>query len=69
MHGQSECPFCSKAIRSPWKYFSRSLRVSNARLKEVSNWKPDVKSVAEGWPLVAAELHLANQKRHLVRTF
>src|SRR5215471_11402025 len=49
-----------------WKYFSRSLRVSNARLKEVSNWQPNVKSVAEGWPLLAAELHLADRKRHLV---
>ena len=49
-----------------WKYFSRSLRVSNGRLKEVSNWKPDVKSVAEGWPLVAAQLNLAYRKRHLV---
>jgi len=52
-----------------WKFLAQSLRVSNARLKEVSNWKPDVKSVAEGWPLVAAELHLAEQKRHLVRMF
>jgi len=52
-----------------WKFLARSLRVSNTRLKEVSNWKPDVKSVAEGWPLIAAELHLADQKRHLVRMF
>jgi nucleoside-diphosphate-sugar epimerase len=39
-----------------WNYFSRSLRVSNARLKTASNWKPSVPSVAEGWPLVAAEI-------------
>jgi len=52
-----------------WKFLSRSLRVSNARLKDVSNWKPDVKSVTEGWPLVAAELHLADRKRHLVGMF
>jgi NAD dependent epimerase/dehydratase family enzyme len=31
-----------------WKYFLRSQRVSNARLKEVSNWKLAVKTVAEG---------------------
>ena len=49
-----------------WKYISRSLRVSNARLKEVSGWKPDVESVAEGWALVAAELNLEDRKRHLV---
>lgn len=39
-----------------WKYFSRSLRVSNARLKSASNWKPSAPSVAEGWPVVAAEI-------------
>jgi len=38
------------------RYFSRSQRVSNARFKEVSGWSPAVKSVAEGWPLVAAAL-------------
>lgn len=37
-----------------WNYFSRSQRVSNAKLKEHSGWRPQVKSVAEGWPLVAA---------------
>ncbi len=39
-----------------WRYFSRSQRVSNARFKEVSGWSPSVKSVAEGWLLVAAAL-------------
>jgi nucleoside-diphosphate-sugar epimerase len=39
-----------------WGYFSRSQRVSNARLKEISNWKPAVGSVADGWPRVAAVL-------------
>jgi nucleoside-diphosphate-sugar epimerase len=38
------------------QYLSRSHRVSNARLKEVSSWRPSVKSVAEGWPRVAAAL-------------
>jgi len=41
-----------------WKYFSRSQRASNARLKGVSAWRPTVKSVTEGWPTVAAELGL-----------
>jgi nucleoside-diphosphate-sugar epimerase len=27
-----------------WKYLSRSQRVSNVWLKEVSNWKPTIKS-------------------------
>jgi len=39
-----------------WSYLSRSLRVSNARFKKASGWKPNVPSVAEGWPIVAAAL-------------
>jgi len=41
-----------------WKYFPRSQKASNARLKSVSNWRPAVKSVTEGWPIIAAELGL-----------
>ena len=48
-----------------WKYLSRSQRVSNVRLKEVSNWKPTIKSVTEGWPVVAAELGLGKGKLQL----
>lgn len=39
-----------------WSYLSRSQRVSNARFKKASGWKPSVPSVAEGWPIVAAAL-------------
>jgi nucleoside-diphosphate-sugar epimerase len=39
-----------------WKYLSRSQKVSNAKLKAATGWTPDVKSVREGWPLIAAEL-------------
>ncbi len=39
-----------------WGYFSRSQRVSNAKLKRMSGWEPQVKSVVQGWPFVAAEL-------------
>lgn len=39
-----------------WDYFSRSLRVSSARLRQASGWKPQVPSVAEGWPRVAREM-------------
>ncbi|MGA8185907.1 MAG: NAD(P)-dependent oxidoreductase [Terriglobia bacterium] len=46
-----------------WGYLSRSLRVSNARFKKSSGWKPSVPSVAEGWPLVAAALKQAAQKQ------
>jgi nucleoside-diphosphate-sugar epimerase len=48
-----------------WKFFSRSQRISNARLKEVSNWKPNIKSVAEGWPLIAADLDLPDRNKHV----
>ncbi len=39
-----------------WKYLSRSLRVSNAKLKQATGWQPQIKSVREGWPLIAATL-------------
>ena len=39
-----------------WSYFSRSHKISNARLKSVTNWRPSVRSAIEGWPRVAAEL-------------
>jgi nucleoside-diphosphate-sugar epimerase len=45
------------AFGEVWNYFSRSLRVSNARLKQATTWEPRVRTVIEGWPLVAKELH------------
>jgi nucleoside-diphosphate-sugar epimerase len=39
-----------------WKYLSRSLRVSNAKLKAACNWTPQVVSVREGWPLTAGAI-------------
>jgi nucleoside-diphosphate-sugar epimerase len=39
-----------------WNYFSRSQRVSNARLKNMTGWEPRIKSAMEGWRMVAAEL-------------
>jgi nucleoside-diphosphate-sugar epimerase len=44
------------AFGEVWKYFSRSQRLSNAKLKQFSDWKPKVQSVTEGWPLIASEL-------------
>jgi hypothetical protein len=35
-----------------WDYFSRSQRVSNAKLKHLTGWEPEVKSAAEGWSRV-----------------
>lgn len=36
-----------------WKYFPRSLRASNAKLKSLGGWRPEVASSREGWALVA----------------
>jgi nucleoside-diphosphate-sugar epimerase len=44
-----------------WKYFSRSQRVSNVKLKQATGWQPTVRSVREGWPLVAEKL-VSNSK-------
>ena len=38
-----------------WNYFSRSQRVSNAKLKCSSGWVPEVRSVIDGWPLIASD--------------
>ena len=39
-----------------WEYFSRSQRVSNAKLKHATNWAPQVTSALAGWPIIAEEL-------------
>jgi nucleoside-diphosphate-sugar epimerase len=39
-----------------WEYFSRSQRVSNAKLKNATAWAPQVTSSLAGWPIAAAEL-------------
>jgi nucleoside-diphosphate-sugar epimerase len=37
------------------RYFFRSLRVSNRRFRDAAGWAPEVGSVSEGWPRIAAE--------------
>ena len=39
---------------------SRSLRISNEKLKSVSNWEPRYPSVRDGWPAVVAEVTRMN---------
>ncbi len=39
-----------------WEYFSRSQRVSNAKLKRETGWEPQIASAVRGWQVVAAEL-------------
>ena len=47
-----------------WRYFSRSLRVSNAKLKQAARWKPSVASAIVGWNLIGSDLRL-----HTDRTY
>ncbi len=49
-----------------WNYFSRSLRVSNAKLKQASKWKPSVPSAIIGWNRIAAELQLHSQPSYAI---
>lgn len=42
----------SLAFGEIWKYFARSLRASNAKLRRSSGWRPEVASPRDGWPLV-----------------
>ena len=44
------------ALGEVWNYFSRSLRVSNAKLKQASGWKPSVASAIMGWNLIGCQL-------------
>jgi nucleoside-diphosphate-sugar epimerase len=39
-----------------WDYVSRSQRVSNAKLKHLTGWEPEVKSAVEGWSKAAVEV-------------
>ena len=44
---------CSASLR---EMLSRSLSVSNRKLRSVSAWKPKYRSVREGWPAVVVAL-------------
>jgi nucleoside-diphosphate-sugar epimerase len=55
--------FAKRIFGDVFKYLSRSHRVSNARFKQASGWAPKVRSVSEGWPLVAAEVKNVRRRR------
>ncbi|MGZ3505980.1 MAG: NAD-dependent epimerase/dehydratase family protein [Vulcanimicrobiaceae bacterium] len=55
-------------IGYPWRWMSRSLRVSNAKFKAVSGWSPHIRSIVEGWPLVLRELAEEENERFPVPT-
>jgi nucleoside-diphosphate-sugar epimerase len=44
-------------IGYPWRWMSRSVRLSNEKLRTTTGWRPRVRSVREGWPLVTQLLH------------
>jgi nucleoside-diphosphate-sugar epimerase len=50
-------PFWAKwMLGSLGDLMARSLRISNAKLKKVSPWRPKYPSVREGWPAVVAAM-------------
>jgi nucleoside-diphosphate-sugar epimerase len=46
----------TKMMGSKGELFSRSLRISNRKLREASGWSPRYPSVREGWPALMAEM-------------
>ena len=49
-----------------WRYFSRSLRVSNAKLKQAARWKPSVASAIVGWNLIGSDLRLHRERTYAI---
>mgnify|MGYP001551335109 CR=1 FL=1 len=41
---------------APWRYFSRSLRLSNARFREATGWNPATGNTRDGWQRIVSEL-------------
>ena len=46
----------SKLMGSAGELFSRSVRISNRKLREASGWAPRYPSIREGWPALLAEM-------------
>ena len=44
----------------PAQYMTRSIRLSNAKFKAATGWRPNVRSVRDGWPQVVHALRLAD---------
>lgn len=67
LHSVADAVGAAKPLRVPgvlgrllfgdvWKYLSRSLRLSNGKLRAASNWTPVMRSACEGWSLTARAL-------------
>lgn len=52
-------PVITRLSGSVGDTLGRSLRLSNDRFKSASGWRPHVRSVLEGWPLLVSELESA----------
>jgi nucleoside-diphosphate-sugar epimerase len=46
----------TKVMGSAGELFSRSVRISNRKLREASGWAPRYPSIREGWPATLAEM-------------
>ena len=44
-------------LGSAGKTMARSLRLSNRKLKNATNWTPQFPSVREGWPAMLAQMN------------
>jgi nucleoside-diphosphate-sugar epimerase len=49
-------PWLSRITGSIGETLARSQRISNAKLKSMSDWQPEAPSVREGWPRVLAQV-------------
>lgn len=54
----------SLAFGELWNYLRRSQRVSNAKLKQHSRWRPAISNAVDGWEVVASELHKKRESKY-----
>jgi nucleoside-diphosphate-sugar epimerase len=49
-------PWITVVMGSLGELLSRSLRISNQKLRETGSWRPSLRSVREGWPVTLASI-------------
>ena len=55
-HPRMQPAWMARLMGSAGELFSRSVRVSNRKLREASGWTPKYPSIREGWPALLAEM-------------
>jgi 2-alkyl-3-oxoalkanoate reductase len=55
-HPRMQPAWMTKLMGSAGELFSRSVRISNRKLREASGWVPRYPSIREGWPALLAEI-------------